>query len=104
MGKNDYVVIAYLRKSDEDKHGQVQSIAKQRDWAVERANQESDFIDYFFEDTRTAKEPGRQGFAQMVAFIEKSSKPVKLYAWKTSRLARNGIDEGAIKYAITQRK
>ena len=104
MTLNNLVVLAYLRKSDEDKFGQVQSIEKQRDWALERAENEGDTIDHYFEDTRTAKEPGRLGFAEMMAFIEKSSVPVKLYAWKTSRLARNGIDEGAIKYAITRHK
>lgn len=104
MTKNNAVVLAYLRKSDEDKHGQVQSIEKQREWAVERARQEGDTITHYFEDVRTAKEPGRKGFAEMLAFIEKSKVPVKLYAWKTSRLARNGIDEGAIKYAITRQK
>ena len=101
---SEYIAIGYFRRSTDEKKKQVQSIPTQKVWSEKRSRHEGDSIEFCFVDKQTAKEPGRKGFGEMMKFIYESKKPIKLYTWKTSRLSRNPIDEGAIKYAIQQGK
>jgi DNA invertase Pin-like site-specific DNA recombinase len=43
------------------------------------------------EDKKTAKEPGREGFAEMIKMITRKEADVVI-VWEMSRIARNPID------------
>ena len=48
--------------------------------------------------------PGREDFNAMMQFIEEYPEPLGILCWKIDRLARNPIDEGALKYAFMKGK
>ena len=52
-----------------------------------------------FVESKTAKEPGREIFNEMVASIEKNEAE-GILAWHPDRLARNSIDGGRIIYLV----
>ena len=95
---------AYIRKSSEDKKRQIQSIPKQYEWCKKEAKRRGINIVNFFEDSSSAHKLNRQGFKDMIFAIEKSKEPIGIITWKISRLARNPIDEGVIKYAFMRKK
>ena len=95
---------AYIRKSSEDKNRQIQSIPKQYSWCKTQAERRNVKISKYFEDSSSAHKLNRQGFKDMISQIEKSKEPIGLITWKISRLARNPIDEGVIKYAFMRKK
>jgi site-specific DNA recombinase len=101
---NGCVTIAYFRRSCDEKAKQIQSIPKQQEWCEEAANRLGIKVAETFTDTQSAKTPGRPEFNRMILFIENSSKPVHILTWRISRLARNPIDEGSVKYAFIQGK
>ena len=92
--------VAYVRKSTDDKRNQVQSIPNQLDWVKKASDQLGVDVLKTFTDKKTASEPGREGFGEMMQLIQGSQDPVGILCWKMHRLARNPIDEGAIKYAF----
>jgi len=95
---------AYIRRSCEDKKKQIQSLPKQTEWCEKKALARGIKIEKVFQDTKSASKLGRDGFHKMMEAIEKSKEPVGLLCWKISRLARNPIDEGAVKYAFIRGK
>lgn len=95
---------AYIRKSSEDKKRQIQSIPKQYKWCKSQAERRGLEITKFFEDSSSAHKLNRLGFKDMISDIENSSEPIGIITWKISRLARNPIDEGVIKYAFMRKK
>ena len=95
---------AYIRKSSKEKNRQVQSIPKQYEWIKKEAIRRGIKIDSFFEDSRSGHELGRAGFEKMTEEVEKSKTPIGIITWKISRLSRNPIDEGIIKYAFVRGK
>jgi len=85
----------YARKSSEDEEKQILSIEAQIQELRDFAKKENlDIIDEFVE-TKTAKEPGRPIFNQMLDKIEKAEAE-GILAWHPDRLARNSIDGGKI--------
>ena len=96
--------ILYARRSCKEKSRQIRSIPDQLAWGDAIAKQRGLTISKTFTDKQSAKEPGREGFADMMAWIHKAKEPVGILTWKTSRLARNPIDEGMVKYAFIQGK
>ena len=96
--------ISYIRKSSEDKKRQIQSIPKQYKWCKEEAKHRGIKIFRIFEDSSSAHKLNRKGFKEMIEFIEKFEEPIGIITWKISRLARNPIDEGVIKYAFMRKK
>ena len=52
-----------------------------------------------FVENKTAKEPGREIFNEMIASIEKNEAE-GILAWHPDRLARNSIDGGRIIYLV----
>jgi len=96
--------IAYIRKSTEGKNRQIQSIPKQYNWVKREAERRGITISMYFEDKKSGHTLGREGFENMVQTIETSNEPVGIITWKISRLSRNPIDEGIIKYAFMRGK
>lgn len=95
---------AYIRKSSEDKKRQIQSIPRQYEWCKTESKRRNIKISRYFEDSNSAHKLHRKGFKDMVDTIEKSEEPIGIITWKISRLARNPIDEGVIKYAFIRGK
>ena len=89
----------YCRKSSEDEEKQILSIEAQLQELRDFAKKENlEIIDEFVE-TKTAKEPGRSIFNEMLSRIEKGEAE-GILAWHPDRLARNSVDGGRIIYLL----
>jgi DNA invertase Pin-like site-specific DNA recombinase len=90
----------YARKSTEDEERQVMSIEAQLAELAEYVKRENLFIVEKFIESKSAKEPGREVFNEMIQKIYDSKEPVGILAWHPDRLARNSVDGGQIIYLI----
>lgn len=86
---------AYARKSSEQEDRQVASIDSQKRELDELALRDGLSIEQVFEESHSAKRPGRPVFNQLVAAIEKGHINA-LLAWSPNRISRNAIDTGII--------
>src|SRR3989344_7652765 len=91
--------IAYCRKSTDEKDKQVLSIEAQIAELKEFAKRENLDVLCFLTEAKTAKQPGREKFEQMLKLIEKSEAN-GILSWHPDRLARNSIDGGKIIYLL----
>ncbi len=91
--------ILYARKSTEDEDRQILSIEAQVFELKELAAKEKLEIVASFQEAKTAKEPGRIKFAEMLSLIEKG-KAEGILSWNPDRLARNSVDGGSIIHMI----
>ena len=89
----------YCRKSSEDEERQVLSIEAQLTELRDFAKQQNLFVVREFYESKTAKEPGREIFNEMLVEIEKGTAQ-GILAWNPDRLARNSIDGGKIIYLV----
>src|SRR3989344_2219256 len=87
--------VVYVRKSSESEDRQVLSIEAQLAELQEYAAKEKLEIVASFQEAKTAKEPGRIKFAEMLAILE-SGKADGIISWHPDRLARNSVDGGKI--------
>ncbi len=101
MNKPKYFL--YARKSTEDDDRQVMSIEAQLFELREYARRENLEILAEFQESKSAKTPGREVFGEMMAKIE-SGDNFGILAWHPDRLARNSIDGGRVIYAVDTRK
>ncbi|MEX2411712.1 MAG: recombinase family protein, partial [Candidatus Paceibacterota bacterium] len=99
MSKPKYFL--YTRKSTEDDNKQVMSIEAQLVELREFARRENLEIVREFQESKSAKTPGRPVFKKMMEQIEKE-KSIGILAWHPDRLARNSVDGGKIIYLIDQ--
>ena len=91
--------IIYCRKSTDEKNRQVLSIDGQLSELKEFAKRENlQIVDTVLE-SKTAKEPGREKFADVLKRIEKGEAN-GILSWHPDRLARNSIDGGKIIYLL----
>ena len=91
--------IVYCRKSTDEKDRQVLSIDAQISELKEFALREKLQIIDFVVESKTAKEPGREKFADVLKRIEKGEAN-GILSWHPDRLARNSIDGGRIIYLL----
>jgi len=91
--------ILYARKSTEDEDRQILSIEAQVFELKEFAAKEKLEIVASFQEAKTAKEPGRIKFAEMLSLLEKG-KADGILSWNPDRLARNSVDGGQIIHMI----
>lgn len=89
----------YTRKSTDREDRQVQSIADQRGVLLEIAERRNLHIENIFEESASAKDPGRPIFNQMLKRIEKGEAN-GILCWKLNRLTRNLADAGRIGQAL----
>ena len=91
--------VIYARKSSQGKKRQEASIPAQFDEMREVAKENNLEVVKEFQESKSAKEPGREVFNEMIEFI-KEGHADGILCWKLNRLARNPIDEGVIKYLL----
>src|SRR3989338_7709101 len=91
--------VIYARKSTEDEDRHILSIQAQlAELSAYSAKEKFDIVASFCE-AKTAKEPGRMKFAEMLSFIE-SGKADGIISWHPDRLARNSVDGGRIIHMV----
>ncbi len=91
--------IANCRKSTDEPDRQILSIEAQVAELEEFAAKENLKIVAFVTESKTAKEPGREKFAQVLEMIE-SGEAASIISWHPNRLARNSVDGGKIIYLL----
>ena len=89
----------YARKSTDEPERQVLSIEAQLFELQEYARKEGLHIVREFVESKTAKEPGREIFNDMISRIEEGEAE-GIVAWHPDRLARNSVDGGRVIYLI----
>ena len=97
MAKPKYFL--YARKSTEPDDKQVMSIPAQLVELREFASRENLEILEEFQESKSAKSPGREVFGKMMMRLERGEAN-GVIAWHPDRLARNSIDGGRIIYAV----
>ncbi len=85
----------YARKSTDKADRQVLSIETQLTEVREYAQKEGLTIVKEFIETKSAKQPGREVFEEMLAGIE-NGEANGILAWHPDRLAQNAVDAGKI--------
>jgi site-specific DNA recombinase len=101
MNKPKYFL--YARKSTEDDDKQVMSIEAQLFELREFARKENLEILAEFQESKSAKSPGRPIFNEMMTRIE-AGEAQGILGWHPDRLARNSIDGGRVIYAVDTEK
>lgn len=97
----DYVL--YARKSTESEDRQVASIPAQVQELRALAARRGIAALRVIEESRSAKEPGRPLFNELLRDIH-AGKVAGILCWKLDRLARNPIDGGAVAWALSKHK
>jgi DNA invertase Pin-like site-specific DNA recombinase len=91
--------IIYARKSTESEDRQALSIGSQISEMKQIAERENLTVVKIFQESKSAKLPGREVFGEMIEFI-KSGKAEAILCWKIDRLSRNPVDEGLVKWML----
>src|SRR3989344_1659810 len=89
----------YARKSTEDDDHQIMSIEAQLFELQEYARKENLEILQEFQESKSAKKPGRELFGEMMTRIEQGEAN-GIIAWHPDRLARNSVDGGRVIYLV----
>ena len=89
----------YARKSTDEPDRQILSIEAQLAELREYAVKQNLLIVKEFIESKTAKDPGREIFNEMIAAMEQGAAQ-GIVAWHPDRLCRNSIDGGKIVYLV----
>ena len=90
----------YCRKSSEGEERQVLSLTSQQEALAKSFGDNTEIeIVGVYEESRSAKTPGRPLFAEMLSRIE-AGEAEGIITWAPDRLARNSIDGGQIIYLL----
>lgn len=93
----------YARKSSEDDDRQVASIPAQLDELRRLAEARGIVISRSFEESQSAKAPGRPVFTAMMRELDRHS-AAGILCWKPDRLARNALDGGRVIDALDRHR
>ena len=96
--------LMYCRKSSESEDRQCESISDQRNILTELAKTKGISILKGFEESHSAKAPGRPLFDEMTSLIETRDDIRGVVCWKLNRLFRNPKDEGAVRWFMQSGK
>ncbi len=104
MDNHDIKYFLYARRSVEKKDGEekIISVESQLKEMRELGKREGLKIIKTFEETKSAKYPGRPVFGEMIKRIQKGEAQ-GIICFKIDRLARNPLDEGTVKYLLRER-
>src|SRR3972149_4555086 len=91
--------IAYCRKSTDEPDRQILSIEAQVAEFEEFAAKVNLKIVSIINESKTAKEPGREKLAEILEMIETGA-AAGIISWHPDRLARNSVDGGKIIYLL----
>jgi DNA invertase Pin-like site-specific DNA recombinase len=91
--------VIYARKSTESEDRQALSIQSQIFEMQEIAKRENLKIVEILQESKSAKQPGRPIFNQMIEKF-KSGKYDGILCWKIDRLARNSLDAGMVQWLL----
>lgn len=91
----------YCRKSSDGEDRQVQSIEAQKRELLKIAKENDLEVVRIFEESQSAKKPGRPLFTEMVDAFSRGEAN-GLIAWKVNRLARNPVDGGTVSWMLQQ--
>lgn len=91
----------YYRKSSESEDRQASSIDDQRKEMQRHAERHRITIAKEYSESKSAKQPGREQFNQMMTDLH-NGKINGILCWKLNRLARNPMDGGQIQWALQQ--
>jgi len=89
----------YARKSSESDDRQCLSLSAQIDWAQTTCMRLDIREPLLFQESRSAKTPGRPEFARLMALV-KAGEVDMIVCWKADRLARNAADAGTVLFAL----
>jgi site-specific DNA recombinase len=96
---NNIRFVIYARKSSESEDRQALSIQSQIIEMKEIAKREKLKIAKIFQESKSAKEPGRPVFNEMMQMFQ-NGKAEGILCWKIDRIARNPVDEGLVKWLL----
>jgi len=91
--------ILYCRKSTDTEDKQVLSLESQEHEMLQTAEREGLQIVSTLRESRSAKEPGRPVFNEMLQMIS-NKKADAILCWKIDRLTRNPVDGGQIQWLL----
>lgn len=94
---------AYIRKSTDEKDRQTLSLESQKSIIKEFSKRKGLAILEWVEESKSAKEPGREKFNKMISNIY-AGKADGIVAHKVDRLSRNDADQAALIYLIKKGK
>jgi site-specific DNA recombinase len=95
--------IIYCRKSTDTEDKQVLSLESQENEFIRIAKSDNLEVIKVFKESRSAKEPGRPVFNEMMQMIADGNADAIL-CWKIDRLTRNPIDGGQIQWLLQNNK
>ncbi|MBI2120922.1 MAG: recombinase family protein [Parcubacteria group bacterium] len=100
MRNEELKYFAYCRKSSEDSKKQVASIGDQTNTVMAMVERETLNLVYPpFTEEKSAKQPGRLVFNEMLNRIEKGEANA-IVCWAINRLIRNPVDEGRLRWML----